>query len=216
NAKRPGNKKYADMPMTLGHYVREDLPFNYAMAEAFTVCDQNFCSVMSSTWPNRFYLWSGTIRNEKTGDRKAFINNDVPWGTGNWKTFPERLEENDISWKVYQNDITSGGGFEGDVRAWLGNFGCNPLEFLTQFNVKFSPRYVESLKNLSESLPVAIAELEKKFNAMKPSDTGYEKLQKEIAKKKEVLKDTNEQLVKWSRENFEKLSQQQKNIYEKA
>jgi phospholipase C len=216
NAKRPGNKKYADMPMTLGHYVREDLPFNYAMAEAFTVCDQNFCSVMSSTWPNRFYFWSGTIRNEKTGDTKAFINNDVPWGTGNWKTFPQRLEENDISWKVYQNDITSGGGFEGDERAWLGNFGCNPLEFLTQFNVKFSPRYVESLKNLSESLPGAIAELEKKCNAMERSDAGYEKLQKEISKKKEVLKDTNEQLVKWSRENFEKLSQQQKNIYEKA
>ncbi len=37
NAKRPANKGYADMPLTLGHYTREDLPFNYAMADAFTV-----------------------------------------------------------------------------------------------------------------------------------------------------------------------------------
>ena len=47
NAKRSGNKKYANMPLTLGHYIREDLPFNYAMADAFTVCDQNFCSAMT-------------------------------------------------------------------------------------------------------------------------------------------------------------------------
>ncbi|MEO8823825.1 MAG: phospholipase C, phosphocholine-specific [Ginsengibacter sp.] len=215
-AKRSHEKKYAKMPLTLGHYVREDLPFNYAMAEAFTVCDQNFASVMSSTWPNRFYLWSATIRGEKTGDTKAFINNDVPWGEGNWKTFPERLEENDISWKVYQNDISAGGGFEGDGRAWLGNFGCNPLEFLSQFNVRFYPRYVKSLKKRAESLPGIIADLETKFNAMKPTDNGYEKLQKEIVKKKEVLEDTNDQLVKWTKENFDKLSQQQKNIYQKA
>ena len=51
NAKRSGNKQYADMPLTMGHFTREDLPFNYAMADAFTVCDQNFCSAMTSTTP---------------------------------------------------------------------------------------------------------------------------------------------------------------------
>lgn len=215
-SKRSGNKKYADIPLTLGHYHREDLPFNYAMADAFTVCDQNFSSVMSSTWPNRFFLWSATIRGEKTNDAKAYINNDVPWGEGHWKTFPERLEENDISWKVYQNDISAGGGFTGDERAWLSNFGCNPLEFLSQYNVRFSTKYVQSLQNRAESLPGVIADLETKFNAMQSTDKGYEKLQKEIAKKKEVLEDTKDQLVKWSKENFEKLTEQQKNIYQKA
>src|SRR5690242_12106551 len=197
-AKRSGNKSYADIPLTLGHYIREDLPFNYAMADAFTVCDQNFSSVMSSTWPNRLFLWSATIRGEKNGDAKAYINNDIPYGEAHWKTFPERLEENDISWKVYQNDISAGGGFTGDERAWLSNFGCNPLEFLSQYNVRFSPRYVQSLQNRAESLPGVIADLETKFNAMKSTDKGYEKLQKEIAKKKEVLEDTKAQLIKWS------------------
>src|SRR5690606_11333327 len=37
DTKKPGNKKYADIPLTLGHYTREDLPYNYAMADAFTV-----------------------------------------------------------------------------------------------------------------------------------------------------------------------------------
>lgn len=46
-AKKPGNKQYAHMPLTLGYYSREDLPFYYAMADAFTVCDHNFCSAMT-------------------------------------------------------------------------------------------------------------------------------------------------------------------------
>ncbi|MEO6188963.1 MAG: alkaline phosphatase family protein, partial [Ginsengibacter sp.] len=142
NAKRPSDKRYANMPLTLGHYTRNDLPFNYAMADAFTVCDQNFSSAMTSTWPNRLYLWGGTIREEKTEEAKAYVRNEIPYGEAHWKTFPERLEENGVSWKVYQNDINAGGGFTGDERAWLSNFGCNPLEFLAQYNVRFYPRYV--------------------------------------------------------------------------
>ena len=216
DTKKPGNKKYADIPLTLGHYTREDLPFNYAMADAFTVCDQNFCSAMTSTWPNRLFLWSGTVRGEKSGDAKAYMKNEIPYGEGHWKTFPERLEENDISWKVYQNDISSGGGFTGEERSWLSNFGCNPLEFLSQYNVRFSTRYTQSLQNRAETLPKEIADLETKLNSLSASDKNYEKLQKEITKKKEVLSDTNEQIEKWSRENFEKLSEFQKNIYNKA
>jgi len=39
--------------MTMGHYTREDLPFYYALANAYTVCDQHYCAVMTSTSPNR-------------------------------------------------------------------------------------------------------------------------------------------------------------------
>ena len=216
DVKKPGNKKYADIPLTMGHYNREDLPFNYAMADAFTVCDQNFCSAMTSTWPNRLFLWTGTVRGEKSGDAKAYMKNEIPYGEGHWKTFPERLEENEISWKVYQNDISAGGGFTGDERAWLANFGCNPLEFLSQYNVRFSSRYTQSLQSRAEALPKEIADLETKLNALPSSGKGYDKLQKEIAKKKEVLNDTNEQIEKWSKENFDRLSQFQKNIYNKA
>ncbi|MEO9005376.1 MAG: phospholipase C, phosphocholine-specific [Ginsengibacter sp.] len=216
NAKRPGNKKYADMPLTLGHYTREDLPFNYAMADAFTICDQHFCSAMTSTWPNRLYLWGGTIRAEKTGNTKAYLRNDIPWGEAHWKVFPERLEENNIPWKIYQNDLTAGGGFVGEERSWLSNFGCNQLEFLSQYNVRFSSRYVQTLQKLADTLPTEISGLEHKLNDMSRSDKSYEKLKKEIEKKTEVLNETKDELVKWSKENFEKLSQYQKNLYQRA
>ncbi|MEO9020640.1 MAG: phospholipase C, phosphocholine-specific [Ginsengibacter sp.] len=216
DSKRSGNKKYADMPLTLGHYTRDDLPFNYAMADAFTICDQHFSSAMTSTWPNRLFLWGGTLKQEKNIDAKAYIRNSIPWGEATWKTFPERLEENDISWKVYQNELSNGGGFVGEERAWLDNFGCNPMEQQAQFNSRFSSRYVNGLRKRSETLPDEISKLETRFAAMIPADKDFEKLQKEIAKKKEVLADTNEQIVQWSPENFEKLSPQQKNLFLKA
>src|SRR5690554_750480 len=40
-AKRPGNKDFQSMPLTLGFYNREDIPFYYAFADSFTVCDQH-------------------------------------------------------------------------------------------------------------------------------------------------------------------------------
>ena len=105
-------------------------------------------------------------------------------GRKHFKVFPERLEENNIPWKVYQNDITAGGGFEGEERAWLSNFGCNQLEFLSQYNVRFSSRYVQSLEKRAESLPGEINSLKQKLNSLPKTDNNYNKLEKEIAKKK--------------------------------
>lgn len=215
-AKRSGNKKYAAMPLTMGHYTREDIPFNYAMADAFTVCDQHFCSAMTSTWPNRLYMWGGTIRAEKNGDAKAYIRNTIPWGEAHWKIFPERLQDNGISWKVYQNDISAGGGFKGEERAWLSNFGCNQMEFLSQYNVKFSPRYTERLNDRLHSLRDEISQLQDKLGSTDPVEKSYEQIKAAIEKKKAVLQETNDELEKWSPENFEKLSAYQKELFHRA
>jgi phospholipase C len=51
--KRNSIPEYSDMPLTLGYYTREDIPFYYALADAFTVCDQHFCSSLTGTNPNR-------------------------------------------------------------------------------------------------------------------------------------------------------------------
>src|SRR5690349_17012564 len=48
-------------PMTMGHFARRDLPFYYALADAFTLCDGYHASMMCSTHPNRIYLMTGTI-----------------------------------------------------------------------------------------------------------------------------------------------------------
>ena len=97
-AKKSGWKKYAHMPLTMGHYTRDDIPFYYALADAFTVCDQNFCGSLTPTDPNRLLFWTGTVREKQEQDAKAYVRNEnVDFQKLDWKTFPERLEDNGIS-----------------------------------------------------------------------------------------------------------------------
>ncbi|MDQ2658017.1 MAG: phospholipase C, phosphocholine-specific, partial [Bacteroidota bacterium] len=216
-SKRPGNMKYADMPLTMGYYNREDLPFHYSMADAFTICDQNFCSAMTSTWPNRLYMWGGTIREEKNDASKAYVRNEIPYGEARWKTFPERLEEHGISWGVYQNEITSGRRFDsGEQQAWLSNFGCNSLEFLAQYNARFHPRYSFSLDKRERELREEIEKLEAEAASMTPASTGFEKAKSALRKKKEVLDETHKEIEYWTKDNYQRLSDYQKNLFQKA
>ncbi|MCB1085409.1 MAG: phospholipase C, phosphocholine-specific [Verrucomicrobiae bacterium] len=215
-SKRPRHKAYADHPLTMGYYTRDDIPFNYALADAFTVCDQNFCSAMTSTWPNRLLLWSGTVRGSQTGTAKAYIRNDIPDGEACWTTFPELLERNGISWRVYQNDLTAGGGFSGEERSWLSNFGCNLLEHFAQYQVQFSPRYVQGLKSLIEQMPREIAPLKERLKKAAAGSPEEAKLRKDIDAKEKVLADARAGLLKWSREAFEQLSPEERSLHEKA
>lgn len=230
DAKTVGNKSYAHMPLTMGYYTRKDVPFNYALADAFTVCDQNFCSAMTSTWPNRLFLWSGTIREKSSCDAKAYVRNQIPYGEARWTTYPELLERAGVSWRVYQNDITAGGGFVGEERAWLSNYGCNPLEYLAQFNVRFSARYVAGLRAQVNDLPGEIEKLKavlarplpaagqtgEEKNAHKKAIAAQEKARKDMAKKQAVLQNAQLELKQWSRENFDKLPAEAKALIDKA
>jgi phospholipase C len=45
--------------LTMGHYRRQDIPFQFALAEAFTLCDAYHCSVHGQTNPNRLFIWAG-------------------------------------------------------------------------------------------------------------------------------------------------------------
>lgn len=219
DAKKSRNQQYRHIPLTMGYYyyTRNDLPFNYALADAFTICDQHFCSAMTSTYPNRLFLWSGKIRKEETGNSKACIRNeDLSFGGALWPAFPERLEDNDISWKVYQNDISCGGGYQDGEKAWLANFGCNTLEYFSQFNVKFSKRFLGSLENQLVNLPEEISELESQLAKTDINSQEYSKLQQEIQSKKTVLNDAKSGLEKWNKENYKKLSEREKNLFLKA
>jgi len=55
----PINANHAVLGM--GYYTRADLPFYYAVADAFTLCDNYFCSVMGPTDPNRLYAMAASI-----------------------------------------------------------------------------------------------------------------------------------------------------------
>ncbi|MBN3838254.1 phospholipase C, phosphocholine-specific [Burkholderia sp. Ac-20349] len=92
---------------SMGYLRQSDLPFHFALANAFTLCDAYHCSLHGGTNSNRIFLWTGT--NGPTGSNTAVVNNDGWDGLGSsktgltWTTYPERLQAAGVSWKVYQN-----------------------------------------------------------------------------------------------------------------
>ena len=215
-AKKSGDEAYKDMPLTMGYYTREDIPFYYALADAFTVCDMNFCSSLSPTDPNRLHFWSGTIRAEKNETSKAFTDNgDIERGV-EWRTFPELLEQNNISWKIYQNELIVDGGFTAEEESWLANYGDNPLEYFKQYNVKLSKRYIDYLPEKIKKLEEDIQNLQTKIETLSEGSKEAEDAQNDLKYKQIELAYTKDEIKKWTDEKYEALSPFLKTIHEKA
>lgn len=127
--------------MAMGYFQREDIPFYYALADAFTICDGYHASLFGPTNPNRMFLFTGTSGLSAGNDGKQAVDNvdDGNW-TANmasdharfdayrWKTYAERLQQAGVSWKVYQE---------------YDNFGDNSLQWFAAFRNldKRSPLY---------------------------------------------------------------------------
>ena len=104
---------------TMGYFTRDDIPFHWALAEAFTLCDNYHCSVLGPTDPNRLYMWTGTI--DPAGSHGGPVAGDQPMLQDlvlSWPTYPERLERAGISWKVYQQRDN----FDNNALAWFRQF----------------------------------------------------------------------------------------------
>ncbi len=109
----------ASAPYVMGYYQRADIPFHYALAELFTVCDAYHCSVLGPTWPNRMLWMTGTL--DPDGANGGPITSNIPVRGGyRWTTYAERLERAGVSWKVYQQP---------------DNYGLNVLELFHAFQV---------------------------------------------------------------------------------
>ncbi len=218
DAKHSGHKEYKAMPLTMGYYDREDIPFYYALADAFTVCDHNFCSSLTGTTPNRLYFWSGTIRGKHDAATMARVwNGDSDYDRwADWTTFPERLEEHGIPWKVYQNEISVGVGFEGEQDAWLANFTDNPLEFFDQYNVKLSPKYIANLPKIIAAIPVEINKMEEELKTVDADSEKAKWLKQRITDANKYREALIKDQQKYTLEKFEQLSAKQKAIHEKA
>jgi phospholipase C len=126
----------ANGPYCMGYYKREDIPFQFALAEAFTVCDAFHCSVMGPTWPNRMYWMTGTIDPDGLHGG-PILNNTCPKEGYGWTTYAERLESAGVSWKVYQQH---------------DNYGCNLLETFKTFREAGtnSPLYTKGMMRTPE------------------------------------------------------------------
>src|SRR5262249_20344443 len=101
-----------------------DIPFQFALAEAFTLCDAHHCSLTTGTDPNRIVFFSGSNcdpelrrRGEDCTAESAEVNNLRCWVKGempepgytyqgtafSWQTIPELLETAGVSWRIYQD-----------------------------------------------------------------------------------------------------------------
>jgi phospholipase C len=217
-SKRSGIENYADMPLTMGYFTRADIPFYYSLADAFTVCDQHFCSALAGTTPNRLYFWTGTIREKP--DEKALANvwnEDADYLTMvNWKTFPERLEENGISWKIYQNELSVGVGFEGEEDGWLANFGDNAIEYFKQYHVKLHPEYIDALPKMAKQLNEELQIRQQKLFSIDSNSKEAKQISREIDWIKKNLAINAEDQKNCTKEKYEQLSQKEKNLHQKA
>lgn len=181
DAKRPYRPEYRQVPLTMGHYTREDLPFYYALADAFTVCDQNYCGVMSSTTPNRVVFWTGTVRDRQSPDSLVFLNNGrIGAGDMIWGTYPEKLEDAGVSWKFYQNDLDNSGGMTEEQRVWLGNFGLNVLECFRSYHVELTPRFKEKMHEEIAATLEQLAQLNGKLSQQGSGSHGARLVRDEI------------------------------------
>lgn len=209
-AKRPGDKEFKEVPLTMGYYTREDIPFYYAMADSFTVFDQHFCAALCGTTTNRSYFWTGKTHEIK-GDKAKVRNGEVNYGhEANWKTFPERLEELNIPWKVYQNEINLPSLV--DDASLLANFSDNNLEWFSQYNVRFGAGFYEYLIHRKTVLEKELAQYDKEGTPQGATQD----YKKDIDKKRKELTEILENLDKYSPANFEKLSELEKSLHQKA
>ncbi|MGW7255515.1 phosphocholine-specific phospholipase C [Streptomyces sp. NPDC054834] len=118
---------------TMAYLTREDIPFHYALADSFTICDAYHCSLIGSTDPNRYYLWTGYTGNDGKGGGPVLGNDEAGYS---WTTYPERLEKAGVSWKIYQDvgDGLDASGSWGWIQdAYRGNYGDNSLLYFKQY-----------------------------------------------------------------------------------
>jgi phospholipase C len=207
-----GGKMLEHLPLSLGYCTRADIPFYYALADAFTVCDQHFCSSLTGTTPNRLHFWTGTLRKAQTPQSLPCIyNGDAEhFGEMSWSTFPERLSDQGIAWKVYQNELSLDSGLSNGE--WLSNFGDNPLEYFAQFHPRFVPSHYTYLQQRAAELPGEIAKLESAAAAAPADKT----LAKKVERARHELEQTTHDLQTWNPEQFEKLSTKQRTLHHQA
>jgi phospholipase C len=215
DAKPSSRRELRGMPLTLGYYDRTDLPFYYALADAFTVCDQNFCSSLTGTTPNRLYLWTGTIREKQNASSPANVrNSDVDYPSlVRWPTFPERLEDAGISWKIYQNELSVPSGFSSEEDAWLANFSDNPIEWFEQFHVFHSQSFRTFAAKAAVELPDEIAELKRKIASASHADAA--RLTRELDRK-ETLLGIIQRAGRFTEDAFARLTHREKRLHENA
>ncbi|WP_088282632.1 phosphocholine-specific phospholipase C [Ideonella sp. A 288] len=126
---------------SMAYFGQADMPFQWSLANAFTICDAYHASMPAGTNSNRLFQWTGTNDPLRKGNGPATYNDydwfDADYGDGGytWTTYPERLQAAGISWQVYEN--------------MADNFTDNPLAGFKTFRDAWfqKPGYSQALRD---------------------------------------------------------------------
>jgi phospholipase C len=78
------------------------LPALHALAKNFAICDNWYSSLPGPTWPNRFFVHSGTSLG-RASMPEGILDANLHWY--NQTTIYDRLNQAKRSWKIYYGDI---------------------------------------------------------------------------------------------------------------
>jgi phospholipase C len=140
---------------TMAYLKRADIPFHYALADAFTICDGYHCSLLGPTDPNRYHMWTGWVGNDGRGGGPVINNAEAGY---NWSTYPERLEQAGISWQIYQDmgfGLNASGSWGSTDDPYIGNYGDNSLLYFHQYrnSAPGSPLYEKARRGTNTVIP---------------------------------------------------------------
>ncbi|MBV8982722.1 MAG: alkaline phosphatase family protein [Acidimicrobiia bacterium] len=152
---------------TMGYFDKTDLPFYYGLDNTFATSDTYFDSVLSQTFPNRFYELAGTSF--------GHIANDLPTSDPvngfSQKTIFENLDAKGISWKVYFSQIPFAAEF-----SYVRNHAAGHLFPISQYYVDAAtgqlpqvsyvdPIFVASANTETDEHPPSNIQVGEKFTA---------------------------------------------------
>lgn len=93
---------FGEKAAVMGIYLRGSLPVLHTLAEHYAICDHWYSSVPGPTWPNRFFVHSGTSKGHVKMPNGVFDKN---WHLWDQETLYDRLEEKSITWKIYHHGM---------------------------------------------------------------------------------------------------------------
>ncbi|HEY4131152.1 MAG TPA: alkaline phosphatase family protein, partial [Gemmatimonadaceae bacterium] len=133
-----------------------------------------------------------------------------------WPTFPERLEEAGVSWRIYQNEVSIPTGLTAEEDAWLGSFGDNPLEWFTQYNIRFAKSRRAYLPTFLAQAPAEIAKREEALKSTTLTAAERRRVETELGHLRSELASAGPERAKYTDAAWAALSREAKALHERA
>jgi phospholipase C len=137
--KLDGFRKSPNDDYALGYYNKADIPFIPAVADAYTLYDRYFCSLLGPTWPNREYMHSATSGgNKENADPQDAVTGINGGGLYKWETIWDRMIAKGLSVAYYFSDLP-----------FIGIFGSRYLGIIRPVSQFYADAAAGNLPNLA-------------------------------------------------------------------